>query len=104
MNNPYIETLIECLKQKQLISELEKDILDSWSELQKQPFDRQSLEKKVIENNVKYPEIFVKISTTPGIVTKPFVQVTDEVVRGNLEMQIEKLCEKKMDGTDEKDI
>lgn len=92
MNNPEVKVLIEYLKQKQYITGLEKDILDSWYELQKEPFDRQSLEKKIKENNAKYPEIFAEISTTPGIVTKPFVQVTDEEVRKNLLMQIELLC------------
>ena len=104
MNNPEIKVLIEYLKQKQLITELEKDILDSWYELQKQPFDRQEIEKKIMENNVKYPEIFAEISTTPGIVTKPFVQVTNEEVRKNLVMQIEFLCAKEMGGRNEKDI
>lgn len=96
MNNMEIKTLIEYLKQKQFITELEKDILDSWNELLKQPFDRQEIEKKITENNAKYPEIFAAISITPGIIQKPFVQVTDEEVRKNLIMQIEFLCAKEM--------
>lgn len=101
MNNQEIKAVIEWLKQKQFITELEKDILDSWHELQKQPFDRQSLEMKIRENSAKYPEIFIEISMTPGIVTKSFVQVTDEEIKGNLAMQIELLCVKKMEEKNE---
>ena len=101
MNNMKIKTLIEYLKQKQFITDLEKDILDSWNELQKQPFDRQGIEKKIMENNEKYREIFVVISTTPGIIKKPFVQVTNEDVRKNLIMQIEFLCAKEMEEKNE---
>lgn len=99
MNHSEIKVLIECLKEKQFITELEKDILDSWHGLQKEPFNRQELEKKIMENNAKYPEIFVKISTTPGIITKPFKQVTDEEVRKNLLMQVELLCVKEIKET-----
>ena len=98
MNNMEIKALIEYMKQKQFITELEKDILDSWYELKKQPFDRQEIEKKIRENNAKYPEILVAISATPGIVRKPFEQVTNEEVRNNLIMQIEFLCAKEMGG------
>lgn len=34
--------LIAYLRQKQYITDLEKDILDTWNELQKSPFDRSS--------------------------------------------------------------
>lgn len=100
MNNVEVKILIEYLKQKQFITDLEKDILDSWNELQKQPFDRHEIEKKITENNAKYPEIFVEISTTPGITTKPFKQVTDGEVRENLLMQVELLCVKKINETE----
>lgn len=52
-----------------------------------------------MKNNAKYPEIFVKISTTPGIITKPFKQVTDEEVRKNLLLQVELLCVKEIKET-----
>lgn len=55
--------------------------------------------KKIMKNNAKYPEIFVKISTTPGIITKPFKQVTDEEVRKNLLLQVELLCVKEIKET-----
>ena len=99
MNNEEIKVLIEYMKQKQFITGLEKDILDSWNELQKQPFDRQEAEKKIIENNTRYPEVLVAISATPGIVRKPFEQVTNEEVRNNLIMQIEFLCTKEIKET-----
>ena len=43
--------LIAYLRQKQYITDLEKDILDTWNELQKNPFDRSAAQKQVIQNN-----------------------------------------------------
>lgn len=39
--------LIEALRQKQYLTDLEKDILDTWNELQKNPFDRTAAETQV---------------------------------------------------------
>lgn len=50
--------LIEWLHQKKSITSLEKDILDTWNELQKSPFDRCSAQRQIMQNNVKHPEIF----------------------------------------------
>ncbi|MEI3050979.1 MAG: hypothetical protein V8T32_05710 [Ruminococcus bromii] len=58
--------LIEYLKQKQYLTDLEKDILDTWNELQKNPFDRSAAQKQVIQNNAKHPEIFVAIAALPA--------------------------------------
>ena len=46
------ELMIEFLKQKQVITSLEKDILDTYHELQKFPFDANSAEQKIISNNI----------------------------------------------------
>ena len=45
--------LIEYLRQKQYLTDLEKDILDTWNELQKNPFDRSAAQKQVIQNNAE---------------------------------------------------
>lgn len=43
--------LIAYLRQKQYITDLEKDILDTWNELQKSPFDRSSAQLQIMQNN-----------------------------------------------------
>lgn len=53
--------LIAALKVKQCLTDLEKDILDTWNEIQKNPFDRASAQWQVIQNALKYPELLVVI-------------------------------------------
>ena len=86
--------LIEYLKQKQYLTDLEKDILDTWNELQKNPFDRSAAQKQVIQNNAKHPEIFVAIAALPITETRPFEQATDSDIRYNLEKQLAALAAK----------
>lgn len=86
--------LIEYLRQKQYLTDLEKDILDTWNELQKNPFDRSAAQKQVIQNNAKYPEIFVAIAALPATETRPFEQATDSDIRYNLEKQLAALAAK----------
>ena len=86
--------LIEYLKQKQYLTDLEKDILDTWNELQKNPFDRSAAQKQVVQNNAKHPEIFVAIAALPATETRPFEQATDSDIRYNLEKQIAALAAK----------
>ena len=86
--------LIEYLKQKQYLTDLEKDILDTWNELQKNPFDRSAAQKQVVQNNAKHPEIFVAIAALPATETRPFEQATDSDIRYNLEKQLPALAAK----------
>lgn len=86
--------LIEYLKQKQYLTDLEKDILDTWNELQKNPFDRSAAQKQVVQNNAKHPEIFVAIKALPTTVVRPFDQVTESDIRYNLGKQLEALAVK----------
>ncbi len=94
MNNKQIEILIDFLKNKQVITNLEKDILDTVNEIVSQPFDRKSAEKKIIENNLKYPEVFTTICTMPENVLLPFSQVNDMDIIKNLQKQLMLLCGK----------
>lgn len=54
--------LIEWLHQKKSITSLEKDILDTWNELQKSPFDRSSAQRQIMQNNAKHPRFEPKRS------------------------------------------
>ena len=86
--------LITFLQEKQYLTDLEKDILDTWNELQKNPFDRSAAQKQVIQNNAKHPEIFVAIAALPATETRPFEQATDSDIRYNLEKQLAALAAK----------
>ena len=52
----------------------------------------QGAEQKVVENNLKYPDISTAIKMIPGISVIPFTEVSDEGIRDNLKMQIEAMC------------
>ena len=86
--------LIEYLRQKQYLTDLEKDILETWNELQKNPFDRSAAQRQVIQNNAKHPEIFVAIAALTATETRPFEQATDSDIRYNLEKQLAALAAK----------
>ena len=80
------------LLEKYDLSDLEKDIISTITKYNEQPFDRKGAEQKVIENNLKYPDISTAIKMVPGISVIPFTEVSDEGVRDNLKMQIEAMC------------
>ena len=87
-----IQTVLEYLNQKNDLSDLEKDIISTITKYNERPFDRKGAEQKVIENNLKYPDISTAIKMVPGISVIPFTEVSDEGVRDNLKMQIEAMC------------
>ena len=84
--------LIAALKVKPYLTDLEKDILDTWNEIQKKPFDRASAQRQIIQNNVKYPDIFAAISARPTVNIRPFTQVTQSDIQYNLKEQLTALA------------
>ena len=86
--------MIEGLRQAKCITPLEKDILDTWNELQKSPFDRSSAQLQIMQNNAKHPEILAAIKALPTTVVRPFDQVTESDIRYNLEKQLAALAAK----------
>ncbi len=84
--------LIAALKVKPYLTNLEKDILDTWNEIQKKPFDRASAQRQIIQNNVKYPDIFAAISARPTVNIRPFTQVTESNIQYNLKEQLTALA------------
>ena len=87
--------LIALLRAKQYLTDLEKDILDTWDEWKKEPFDYNSAQRQVMQNNAKYPEIFIAIKALPITVTRPLTQMTEANVRYNLENQFIALAAKR---------
>lgn len=86
--------LIEGLRQAKCITPLEKDILDTWDELQKSPFDRSSAQLQIMQNNANHPEILAAIKALLTTVVRPFDQVTESDIRYNLGKQLEALAVK----------
>ena len=73
----YNNLLIDALRAKQYITPLEKDILDTWNELQKYPFDMNSAEQQVLSNDINHPKIAAMVTAMPTTVQKPKEQITE---------------------------
>ena len=84
--------LIAFLREKQYLTDLEKDILDTWNELQKAPFDRSSAQAQVVKNNAQHTEIFIAIAMSPTTVVRPFSQASECDIRYNLDSQFKALA------------
>ena len=89
--------ITELLKQNRLLTPLEQDILDTYNELSKKPFDRNSAIRQSQKNNVNHPDIFVEISAKPATVLKPWAAASDEDVYSNLSSQLEALGKRKLE-------
>ena len=96
MTNQQIAFLINTLRLTSDLTLLQKDILDTWNELQKDPFDKESARRQIVSNNINYPDVFAAIQVLPGVVQKPFDAVTPEEMIHNLHRQLEGLVYKEM--------
>lgn len=86
--------LIKMLKQKQFITPLEEDILDTWNELQKQPFDVNSANRQIVSNDINHPQIAVAVTVLPTTVQKTRGQITVQDLQYVLSMQLDGLVAK----------
>ena len=93
--------ITELLKQNRLLTPLEQDILDTYNELSKKPFDRNSAIRQSQKNNINHPDIgediFVEISAKPTTVLKPWAAASDEDVYSNLISQLEALGKRELE-------
>lgn len=90
-----ISVLIEFLKAKQQITLLEKDILDTWNELNKHPIEMESAKKQVVSNDINYPDICFEIATMPTTVrVSRSYQPTEADIKYNLENQLIRLVKR----------
>lgn len=89
--------IVEMLKQKQVLSTLEQDILDTYDELSKRPFERDSAIRQSQKNNINHPDIFVEISTNPTTILKPWAVASDNDVYSNLMSQLGALTERELE-------
>ena len=89
-----VNMLIKVLKAKRIITPLEKDILDTWNELHKNPFSMESAEKQVAMNDVNHKDIFDRIAALPTTVVKLRSTITEADIRYNLINQLNMLVDK----------
>lgn len=98
MDHKALELIVEYLKQKNQLSPLESDFIETWNTLVSQPFDADAAKQKIISNNTKYPDIFITIAGMQSTVIKPFSEVTDEDMKYNLRNQLEQMVLKGTSG------
>lgn len=91
--------MIEMLKQKKYITPLKKDILDTWNELQKYPFDIDSAQRQIFSNDINHPKITAMVTAMPTTVKKARDQITEIDLRYLLTMQLSGLIEKEREET-----
>ena len=99
MDNNIIDAVIKYLETKSNSNELEKDILNTYRELTKQPFDRNGLIKKIKENKAKQgfvmqEKILANIQTNYTSKLIPLEDLTDDELSSNLVNQLLLLCSK----------
>ncbi len=98
MNNDIIESVIKMLENKLNLIEIEKDILDGYYELSKNPVDRDSVIKQIRINkkyNILKEEVALAEFQTGGkAISIPFEELSTDELRGNLYNQLFILCSK----------
>ena len=90
-----ISILIEFLKSQRMITALEKDILDTWNEYQKNPFDMDSANRQIALNYGNHSDIYEKVNSLPTTVSKPRNQITEIDLRYVLGEQLLFLVDKR---------
>ena len=90
-----ISILIEFLKSQRMITTLEKDILDTWNEYQKNPFDMDSANRQIALNYGNHSDIYEKVNSLPTTVSKPRNQITEIDLRYVLGEQLLFLVDKR---------
>ena len=90
-----VSILIEFLKSQRMIAALEKDILDTWNEYQKNPFDMDSANRQIALNYGNHSDIYEKVNSLPTTVSKPRNQITEIDLRYVLGEQLLFLVDKR---------
>lgn len=91
-----VDLLIDLLKAKGVLTSLEKDILDTYHELHRDPFDMDSVKRQIALNETKYDDLYSKVAALPTTVPKPSSQITDADLRYVLGSHLSILAEKEL--------
>ena len=92
MDHKALELIIEYLKQKNQLSPLESDFIETWNALVSQPFDAEAAKQKIVSNDAKYPEVRAVIMAMPTTVVKSMAEVTEDDLKYNLRNQLEQMA------------
>ena len=95
-NDAIITTVLEYLKQRHNLTDLEKSIIETANELSKHPFQRDSAERKVGENNLMHGDLFENEFKYASALVQPLNLLPDEDILGNLKFQLLKMCAKEL--------
>ena len=91
-----VKVVLEMLKRSGVTTDLEKDIWDTADKISKQPFSREDAQKKISENDLKYPDIALAVRCTPGTVCKLFSECSEDELKNSLQNQLIGLCSKRL--------
>ena len=86
-----LNSVLEELKNKKLITELEKDIVDAIKVYIKKPFNRRDVELKILEIESKYNYLINFANLVQNPVKCPIDSLNDSELRNNLYSRIIKL-------------
>lgn len=91
MEKQHFELFIAGLYAKGNLTPLEKDVADTWKELQLNPFDVRSASQQILKNNLNHPEVFAAVMAKPTTVQKRMEDVDENDLKYNLRSQLELL-------------
>ena len=86
--NQSLDEILEYMKNQKVLTDLEKDIIETVNRINMQPFDRIEAIKKMNENNTRYPENMNLGYFNPNLFLKPVKELDDGEISNNLHMQL----------------
>ena len=92
-----IQLFVEVLKQKGVMTELQKDIVNTWDEIYKHPFDMTSANNHIAQIYSKYNDLYGKVNSLPTTSFKDSRQIKDYDLKYILSMQLGFLYQKEME-------
>lgn len=81
-------------RERDWLTDLQKDIVDTYYKSTAQPFDRNAAIDQFRSNNVKYPDMYAAILAAAGSNMVPSSTLTDSVLVMNLSIQLNYLLAK----------
>ena len=83
-------------KERSFLTDLQKDIADTYGKLIANPFERNDAINQIGSNNVKYPEMHAAILVAAGSNTARLSNLTNNALNMNLSMQLNYLVSKEI--------
>lgn len=91
-----------CSRKRGLLTDLQKDIVDTYSKLTSKPFDRNGAITQIGINNVKHNGMYDAIVAISGHNIAPLSRLPNEVLCMNLSVQLSFLLVKETESKSEK--